>query len=245
MTDDYRFSDELLNAYVDGELVDEERRFIDEAMRSDDRLRERVQELQGLKSLVRDAYQDEIPMREVVAGRRLWNTAALAASVAAFAVGVAVTWGVYTYTDSAGGPRVASLSSQDEGNSGDVQGAVKVVFHVSRDDPEKLIDILNEAEALLTTTTRAGTTASVRIIASGEGLSLFENRPTSATERVTEMKAAYEGDLIFSGCGVAYDQLKEQRPDGKLELLPAIKLVDLGVLELMRRQREGWAYIRL
>lgn len=245
MTDGYRFSDELLNAYVDGELDDEERQLVEEAMRSDDRLRERVEELRGLKLLVRDAYQDEVPARQPVVGRSFWNTAALAASVAAFALGVAVTWGVITYTDQAAGPGVASVSGQDESGSGDVEGAVKVVFHVSRDDPGHLVDILNEAEALLTTTTRAGTTASVRIIASGDGLSLFENRPTSMTERIIEMKEAYQGHLFFNGCGVAYEQLKRQRPDGELELLPEIKLVELGVLELMRRQREGWAYIRL
>jgi len=27
--------------------------------------------------------------------------------------------------------------------------------------------------------------------------------------------------------------------------LPEVKLVDLGVLELTRRQRDGWTYVRL
>lgn len=245
MTDDYRISDELLNAYVDGELDDEEQQLIEDAMGRDDRLRERVEELQNLKLLVRDAYQDEAPARQPVAVRTVWSSAALAASVAAFALGVALTWGVVSYTDQAAGPRVASVSGQDEGRSGGVEAAERVVFHVSRDDPGHLMNILNEAEALLTSTTRTGTAASVLVVASGDGLTLFENQPTSPTKRITEMKQTFQGHLVFKGCGVAYEQLKQQRPGAGLELLPEIELVDLGVLELMRRQREGWAYIRL
>lgn len=245
MTDDQRFSDELLNAYVDGELNAEERQRIEQAMQRDPRLRDRVDELSNLKYLVRSAYIDEVPGRAPAGQPRMWSAPGLAASVAAFALGVAVTWGWFSYTEGTGGPRVASISNQQDGGAAQNEQAVKVVFHLNRDDPRRLEEMLNEAEALLTTTTRTGSTASVRIIASGAGLALFEKGAVPVTERVKALKRRFQGHLIFNGCGVAYDQLREQQADGKLELLPEIQLVDLGVLELMRRQRQGWAYIRL
>lgn len=245
MTDGQRFSDELLNAYVDGELNAEERQRIERAMQYDTELRERVDELKSLKHLVRSAYIDEIPGQAPAWRPRIWSVPGLAASVAAFALGVAVTWGWFSYTDGTTGPRVASVSSQDSIGDARNEHAVKVVFHLSRNDPRRLAEMLNEAEALLTTTTRTGRTASVRIIASGAGLSLFEKDSVPITQRVRALKREYQGHLIFNGCGVAYDQLKKQRADGKLELLPEMQLVDLGVLELMRRQRQGWAYIRI
>lgn len=246
MTDDTRFSDELLNAYVDNELDAEESRRIRDAVQRDQRLRERVEELQAVKALVHGAYVDEAPDTgsPVPIRTRNWSPMGLAASVAAFALGVAVTFGLISYT---GGPvspgpaapgQVASTGTQQA-------EAVKVVFHVSRDDPGQLDDILNEAEALLTTTERSGQTASVRIIASGDGLSLFEQGAFPVSARVKEMKRAYPEHVVFNGCGVAYKQLKQRQADGALELLPEVQLVDLGVLELMRRQNQGWSYIRI
>lgn len=248
MNGDDRISDELLNAYVDGELDSEELQRIEHAMQRDDRLHERVAELQRLKQLVRSAYIDEMPGRapsERPRMPRTWSAAGLAASVAAFALGVALTWGWFSYTDGTTGPRVASMSGQDGNGFAQTEQAFRAVFHVSRNDPEHLRAILNEAEALLTTTAQDGETAWVRIIASGGGLSLFEKSSAPEAERISAMKLAYQDQLIFKGCGVAYQQLKEMRAVDELELLPEIQLVELGVLELMRRQRQGWAYIRL
>lgn len=245
MTEDDRFSDELLNAYVDAELDSEERQRLEDAMQADDRLRDRVAELSELKQLVKGAYIDETPERTPAAPRRIWSGAGLAASVAAFALGVVMTWGWFSYMDGTIGPRMAAVPGQEAGDAGENERVVKVVFHLSRDDPGQLHTILNEAEELLTTTAQSGRTASVRIIASGAGLSLFEKQSSPITRRVMAMKREYQGHLVFNGCGVAYEELKKQRADGELELLPELQLVDLGVLELMRRQREGWAYIRL
>lgn len=245
MMDSDTISEELLNAYVDDELDIEERRRIEDAMQHDDRVRKRVEELQGLKQLVRNAYIHERPERSRAPAPRAWRVSGLAASLAAFAIGVAVTWGWFSYTDGVSTPRVASAPESSGPAIAGEEQPVRVVFHLSREDPERLQAILTEANALLETTSRDGRTAEVRIIASGNGLALFEKGPSAATRRMTEMKQAYPGQLAFNGCGVAYEQLKAQQPDGTLELLPEVQLVDLGVLELMRRQRDGWAYIRI
>lgn len=239
------FSDELLNAYVDGELDAEERRRIETAMQQDSGLRERVEALQDLKQLVRSAYVHETTERAAAGTWRMPSIVGVAASVAAFALGVALTWGWYSYTDGPPGARVAAVSSDDATMGVNKDQAVKAIFHINRNDPGRLSEILNETEALLTTTRQAGRTASVRIIASGNGLLLFEKESAPASQRISAMKDDYPSHLIFNGCGLAYKQFKSREADGELQLLPEVQLVDLGVLELMRRQRQGWAYIRL
>lgn len=245
MLDSDTISEELLNAYVDDELDIEERRRIEDAMKRDGRVRERVEELRSLKQLVRNAFIHETPTRSRAPIRSPWRVSGLAASLAAFALGVALTWGWFSYTDGIGASRIASAPESSGSIVAGQEQPVRVVFHLSREDPDRLQAILTEANALLETTSRQGRTAEVRIIASGNGLSLFEKGLSRATRRISEMKRAYPEHLAFNGCGLAYEQLKARQPDGSLELLPEVQLVDLGVLELMRRQRDGWAYIRI
>jgi len=248
MNIDENISEEFLNAYVDNELDAEDRQRAEQAMRRDERLRRHVEELRELKQLVKSAYIDELPERGPSRSSRLMHAlpvTGLAASVAAFALGVALTWGWFSYVDGGAPPRVASVTGREGAPATNPDQAIRVVFHLSRNDPGYLQAILTEAGALLDTASRGGTTAAVRIIASGAGLSLFEDVSTPETRRLKTLKQKFSDKLVVNGCGVAYKQLNERHPDEELELLPEVQLVDLGVLELMRRQRDGWAYIRL
>jgi len=245
MTESERISDELLNAYVDNELGPEDAERIEQAMAVDARLRERVEELKQLKQLVRNAYVDERSPSRVSRPPRLWSAAGLVASLVAFVLGAVITSGWFLYGDRGDAPSVASAPAGEATPDAGGERAVKVIFHVNRNDPDRLHEILDETEALLTTTGGRGNTASVRIIASGAGLLLFEKGTAPESHRVSQMKRQYQGHLVFNGCGVAYKQLEKREADGQLELLSEVELVDLGVLELMRRQRQGWAYVRL
>lgn len=245
MTDGEHISDELLNAYVDGELDGEDRRRIEWAMQQDSGLRERVDELGSLKQLVRDAYVDEAPPHVPVSMPRRRIATGLAASAAAFALGVGLTWGWISYTGDVAGTSITSSPDEQSDFLASAGHDVKVVFHISRNSPAQLKEMLNEAAALLATTSSSAQPVSVRIIASGSGLSLFGEESSPVVERIRQLKQTYRNQLFFSGCGLAYRQLIESQSDDEFQLLPEVQLVDLGVLELMRRQREGWAYIRL
>lgn len=244
MTKPERFSDELLNAYVDGELAADDVLAIEQAMQQDDLLRERVRELKDIKCLVRDAYIDEKPERASVPLRRRGWMTGVAAYAATFVLGIALSWAWFSYMRP-DEQRIASAPSYQ--TNGPVQTAeeVKVVFHLSRDDPARLNDVLTEAEALLTKTAQLDREAAVRIIVSGSGLALLEKGSAPNPERISALKRSYRDQIVFNACGVAYKQFKSRETDGEFQLLPEVQLVDLGVLELMRRQQAGWAYIRL
>ncbi len=50
-------------------------------------------------------------------------------------------------------------------------------------------------------------------------------------------------NLQFVACQNTIDQLKRDR-GVTARLLPGVIVTDSGVAEIMRRQREGWVYIR-
>ncbi|MBS1270070.1 MAG: hypothetical protein MAG794_01023 [Gammaproteobacteria bacterium] len=246
MIDDKRFSEELLNAYVDGELDADERQPIEQAMRQDKYLRERVRELENLKQLVKRAYADATPNHaEIPSPREKWIAPALAASLAVFVLGGALTWGWLSYTGQAPEARIASSSGGSVGTGAKAAYSGKVLFHLHRKDTGDLNNILTQAEAILATSLRRNESSSVRIIATGAGLSLFKRGSAPNAPRISMLKQRYQDNLVFNGCGLAYKALKKRDPDGQLRLLPEVQLVDVGVLELMRRQQNGWTYIHL
>lgn len=238
MSDVERFSDELLNAYVDGELADEDRRRIEQALARDEVLRRRVDALLNVKRLTRDAYIDERPAGGRFRLPRRWPAASLAASVAAFALGVAVTWGWMLASGGMGAGAPQSVAEQ--ANAGP-----RVMFHVSRENPARLGKVLDEVQALFATSRDQGHLATVRIVATDDGLALFKRGAAPLAGRIRALQSEYGTHLILSACGVGFEQLKRRQADPGLKLIPQMQLVDLGVLEITRRQQQGWAYIHL
>jgi uncharacterized protein len=75
------------------------------------------------------------------------------------------------------------------------------------------------------------------LVANGEGVMLLLVQPNRNGERVAEL--ATQG-VRFCACAVALRQLGLTSTD----LLAQVEVVRTGVGELVRRQAEGWAYIR-
>ena len=83
------FSDEILNAYIDGEMGPEESSHIAAAMQEDDLLQRRVYDLKNISELVRAAFEDvsppvyETPVSHVSQGTRYWRAAATGGEIKA------------------------------------------------------------------------------------------------------------------------------------------------------------------
>jgi intracellular sulfur oxidation DsrE/DsrF family protein len=61
--------------------------------------------------------------------------------------------------------------------------------------------------------------------------------------RVQRMMQEYD-NLSFVACQNTVDRLKRER--GIIaRLSPGVVVIDFGVAEIMRRQQEGWPYIRV
>jgi intracellular sulfur oxidation DsrE/DsrF family protein len=117
---------------------------------------------------------------------------------------------------------------------GTATAKTRAVFQVSDSDPQKwsltLGNVANAQEAL-------GKDASeIEIVAFGPGVDMLK-KDSPVAARVAE--AIHNGVRV-----VACQNTMRARKLGPADMLPEIGTVPSGVVEIMQRQREGYAYLR-
>ncbi len=110
----------------------------------------------------------------------------------------------------------------------------KVVFQVSDADPAKWNLTLNNVKNVQTDLGAAN--VDVEIVAYGPGLGMLKV-DSVAGNRVAEALGA---GVSVVACENTMKNQKVSRDD----MLPKIGYVDAGVVQLMKRQQQGWAYVR-
>ncbi len=108
----------------------------------------------------------------------------------------------------------------------------KVVFQVSDNDPRKWQLTLNNMKNLHA----AMPDATIELVAYGPGIAMLdESSPVGEG-----VKAALAGGVTVAACENTMKALKLEKTD----LLAGVSFVPAGVVELVQRQAEGYAYIR-
>lgn len=110
----------------------------------------------------------------------------------------------------------------------------KVIFQVSDADPAKWNLALNNARNVLADL--GADKVAIEIVAYGPGIGMLKMDSTVGP-RINDALA--KGVAVVA-CENTMKNTKLTRDD----MLPKIGYVDAGVVELMKRQKEGWAYIR-
>lgn len=240
MSREQKFSDEFLNAFVDDQLSLDEKSRVYPQITGDQALNREVCELRKLRDLVRLAYNDvEPPASALHALPRRRAGLGLAAALAVVLSGI-VGWVLHervSATDAdvhIGAPSQLPTSNPNE--------PVKIVVHLSEDEPGRVHQVLDDVEGLLQLYRASARSARVEVVMNGEGLSLVRADTSAAPERVRRMQKEYD-NLSFVACQNAIDRLK--RDQGVVaKLLPGVVVIDSGMAQLMRRQQQGWAYIQ-
>ena len=110
----------------------------------------------------------------------------------------------------------------------------KVVFQMSDGDPKKWNLALNNAKNVQDDL--GAKNVEIEIVAYGPGIGMIK-LDSEAANRV--------GEAIASGVRVvACENTMTNMKLKKADMLPSLGYVPAGVVELMRRQKEGYAYIR-
>ncbi len=116
----------------------------------------------------------------------------------------------------------------------DTSGKARVVFQVSDADPAKWNLALNNIKNVQTDLGAANT--EVEIVAYGPGIGMLKADATIANRVIDAMAAGVK----VVACENTMTNQKMKRED----MIDKISYVKAGVVELMQKQREGWAYIR-
>ena len=126
----------------------------------------------------------------------------------------------------AGAVLAATSPSPDAGH--------RVVLEVTTENPDAWQAILNNVDNLKAA---LGDKTQVRVVAHGKGLGLLLATNAALKERM--QNAATRG-VVFAACE---NTMKKQNIK-KEQLLPFVITVDSGIAEVVRKEGEGWAYIK-
>ena len=127
---------------------------------------------------------------------------------------------------------VAPAAAQAAG--GQPSARQKVIFHVADADPAKLTVAFNNVFNVRKDLGPAN--VDIEVVAVNAGIGMLKLDSTESS-RIAE---AIKGGVKVVACENSMRGQKVSRED----LLPGIGYVPAGVVELMQRQREGYAYIR-
>ena len=235
MSQDNRFSDEFLNAFVDDQLTPEEKSHAYEKLAGNDALNRQICELRKVRDLVQLAYKDVPlpPKGSSPFGVGAKCSLGLAAGLALLIGGMA---GWFLHGPSA--PHGVSVAKAAQS----ADAPAKVLIHISSGQPEHLKSVLDDVDDLMSYYRRSHQKARVEVIANGEGLGMLLAGVSPYAERIRQMQKEYHG-LTFVACQNTIDRY-QQELGMTAKLLPGVVVIDSGVAQIMRRQQEGWAYIQ-
>ena len=228
MSRNYGFSDEHLNAFVDGQLDASETNLVKEAMSHDSGLNLKVNELRKLKELVRYAFST--PPREHK--NRLHNTTRLtksklfssAMAAGLLTIGTLGGW-FWHYAFISGNTSSASIATVKK---------LGTVIQVSDNDPKKWALALRNATNLRKE--YAAEQMDIEIVASGPGLEMFKTDSSLSQGLETVAKSGVK----LLACGNTMKLANITREELNLQ----VEVVKAGVIEIVQKQQLGYSYVK-
>lgn len=238
------YSDEHLNAYIDDQLDAIEKAEILDAVRHDAELSQRVCKLQKLKNLTQLSYQSiEIPERHKEKSNLQKPTKVKWFAAASFfiAIGTVVGWVSHQSMSSASLVDLAQITHSPATTNNSEHW--KLMLHVSTANPNRLNIVLNEAEALLKEYALSARKLELEILTNSEGLALVNNTGKDYNKHLQRLQQKYD-NLAVMVCGQTLKRVQREKGK-KLTLLPHTNVVTSAINQMVKRQRNGWSYIRI
>jgi len=120
---------------------------------------------------------------------------------------------------------------------------VKILIHLNSGELELVQESLDALENVLRYYRKIGQDARIEMVANGDGINLLRKDVSPFPERIKRMQQEYD-NLTFVACQNSITRLEDERGI-VAKLIPGVVVIDSGVAQLMRRQHQGWAYIRV
>ena len=237
-------SDEMLHAFIDGELDVAESEKLIARMQEDKALSQRVCVLRSLRSMVRLAYAEPpaIDKRSPDAHRRQLMQRCAFGCLVLFA-GLSSGWtlrglesqvGVVRPAAVADGYRTVSLARESDPN--------RIVLHIDSAEPDKMRAALDQADRLLGDAERQGRTMQLEVLANSRGIELLRAGHSPYADRIARMRQRHP-NLHWVACGQSIARLASEGQ--KVDLLPATRTAPTAIGEIVTRLRQGWTYVRV
>lgn len=238
-------SDEILHAFVDGELDVEDSEKLVARMRWDAELMQRVCALRSLQNMVRLAYTEPPAFSggPSVAAPRRQLLLRCAAGCLILLAGLSGGWALRGMEFPAvaevpapvkGGLQAVSLARQADPD--------RVMLHLDSAAPERMQAALDQAERLLDEAEREGRAMQLEILANSHGINLLRAGVSPHAARMARMTQRH-ANLQWVACSQTIARFSGEGE--KVELLPAARVAPTAIGEIVTRLQQGWTYVRV
>jgi len=232
MNKDEHFSEEQLNAFVDGELDPEEKSRVYNQSAHTPQLDQRLCQQRKLKELVQHAYND-VPPAKRPGGSGFRRSSPFGRALVA---GILITLGAALgYLAHAPTSPVAVPAAR----APLVELPENYLLHVTSGDPEQMKAALEHARYLLESADE-GEFRQVEIVANERGLDLLRR---DVTPFALEIRALQENNVVFYACARSIQRLEEQGV--KVALVPDTRQDYTALDRVVMRMRDGWKYEKI
>ena len=117
------------------------------------------------------------------------------------------------------------------------------MFHVTSPDRTAAGELLDDVEQMLAAYEADGRPLRVEIVSNGEGLDFLRERLSHYKQRIHRLAQRYR-NLTFVACKNTIKRLEVQKGI-EVNIVPDAEIIDSGVSHVVKRQKEGWVYIRV
>lgn len=124
----------------------------------------------------------------------------------------------------------------------DTEKVHRVVIHVDESDPQRQNLVLNNASNINKYYQSKNEEVEIEIVAYGPGLTMFSKDNSPVKKRIGNFMQNYD-NVSLRACLNTHKKLSKKH-GGSYPLMAETSFVDSGVIHLITRQEEGWAYLR-
>ncbi len=235
-------SEEMLNAFIDGELDTDEFRSVRKKISETPALQRQVDDLLTVKYMVRStrwegawdasAYSCENTKAQP---KRKYCVPIKTAAIAATLLALISSALIFTWESFQTRNVVVAEANQI------AHPLTRVLLHFSSDSLADAEQLLDQTEYLLADYKKRGEPIRVEVIENGRNL-LMLREDSPFANRIRGITSKY-GNVSFAACLSTKTSLEAQLGK-KIGLLPDADVVDSGVAKIMELQKKGWMYLR-
>lgn len=240
-----KYSDEIINAYIDGELDGTERQGFQSDMEHNAELAERVQTLCSLKKSVQSSYQ-QVPFisRQLDPQTGFRNWAQGVAALLLLCVGILAGWlghGNFIHETSLANASEATLKGIQL-TPVNLNHPNKIILHIASDDNDHLRQTLEKVDTIIAQYKNSGLPFKVEVVANAGGINLLRKDVSPYKKHISQLMHDYS-NISFIACSNALDRLRLQGIEP--QLIEHTKTGVTAVEQIIKRLQQGWVYMKV
>jgi len=241
------YSDEYINAYIDGELDSEERACILFDEQTDDELAQRINETRMLKEKIQLTYSD-ITKKENE--KRSFSCTAFSSRHRSFVAALllfSVIATILTYNMRSNDELIAAkrlINNTQAIPAIAINTAVgdheHVIINISQYQPKKFGETISSIETLLKN--KNSTSFKLEIVANKQGLKALDTETSMHAERISQLTARFD-NLKVVACAKSLAKLAAE--GNPIQLMKSIMITPSAAEQVAKRTGAGWLYLKI